>query len=81
MRRARRSVLAAALAWLVLLVYPLAYVVYRLPPAVEAAPALAALVVAYVRAAVPIARAGAPQLRPIELAVVAAVAVARRWRW
>lgn len=78
-RSERVAVLAAALAWLVLLVYPLAYVANRLPPAAEAAPALvalAALVVAHVRAAVSIARAGAPRLRPVELTVVAAVAVA-----
>ncbi|MGH3901435.1 MAG: hypothetical protein ACRDTA_24910 [Pseudonocardiaceae bacterium] len=78
-RSERVAVLAAVLVWLVLLVYPLAYVANRLPPAVEAAPALvtlAALVVAHVRAAVLIARAGAPRLRPVELAVVAAVAVA-----
>lgn len=77
-RSERVAVLAAALAWLVLLVYPLAYLVSQPPPVMEAVPALvalAALVVAHVRAAVLIARAGAPRLRPVELAVVATVAV------
>lgn len=70
--------LVAALVWLVLLVFPMLYLVVVSPPLSAVVPALlglCALLVAYVRAVVVIARDGPPRLRLGEFAVLAVSAV------
>jgi two-component system, NarL family, sensor histidine kinase DesK len=71
-------VLAAALVWLAMLGFPVAYALSGRAPAVEvglALPALVLLAVAYLHAVFRAARDGAPRPAPLALAVVAAVAI------
>ncbi len=73
------AVLAAALVWLAMLGFPVAYAVSGAVSGVPLGVALVALsllVGVYLRAAIRAARNGAPRPAPLSLAVVAAVAVA-----
>ncbi len=73
------AVLAAALVWLVMIGFPVAYALSGAVSGVALGvplAALALLVGVYLRAAIRAARDGAPQPAPLSLAVVAAVAVA-----
>jgi hypothetical protein len=66
-QRGRAAVLAAGLLWLLQLLFPVIFVVAAPPPwtVVCAALLLGALLVAYVRAVLLIAREGAPRLCPV----------------
>lgn len=68
--------LAAGLVWLPQLIFPVIFLAAPPPPATVAYTAvlLSALLVAYVRAVLLIARDGAPRLYPVELVTVAVVA-------
>ncbi|MGH3549082.1 MAG: sensor histidine kinase [Pseudonocardiaceae bacterium] len=73
------AVLAAALVWLAMLGFPVAYALSGAASGVALGvplAALALLVAVYLRAVIRSARDGAPQPAPLSLAVVAAVAVA-----
>lgn len=75
----RVAVLAAALVWLVMLGFPVAYAVSGAVSGVALGVALAALALlvgVYLRAALRIARDGAPRPAPLSLVVVAVVAIA-----
>ncbi|MGH3609401.1 MAG: hypothetical protein ACRDRD_15100, partial [Pseudonocardiaceae bacterium] len=75
----RAAVLAAALVWLVMLGFPVAYAVSGAVSEVAlgvALGALALLVGVYLRAALRSARDGAPRPAPLSLVVVAVVAIA-----
>lgn len=78
-RGERAAALAAGLVWLLQLLFPVIFVAAAAPPrgtVAYAAVLLGVLLVAYVRAVWLIAREGAPRLFPVELAIVAVVAVA-----